>query len=58
MIKQIVLIVDTLDEKTADDIQEILDSLPISNGTAIIISDSLDSTISVLRTINAKGAMN
>jgi hypothetical protein len=58
MLKQIVLIVDILDDETSDDIQEVLNSLPIADGADIIVSDSLDSTISVLTTINAKGVMN
>lgn len=58
MIKHLVLIVDGIDDETSDDIQKILDHLPVVNGTNIIISDSVDSTINVLRTISAKGSMN
>jgi hypothetical protein len=58
MIKQVVLVVNILDDETSDDIQEVLNSLPIANGADIIVSDNLDSAISVLTTINAKGAMN
>jgi hypothetical protein len=58
MIKQVVLVVNILDDETSDDIQEVLNSLPIANGADIIVSDNLDSAISVLTTINVKGAMN
>jgi hypothetical protein len=58
MIKQVLIMVDSLDDETTDDIQKMLDSLPISNGADIIINDSVDSTINILRTLNVSGLAN
>jgi hypothetical protein len=58
MIKQVLIMVDSLDDETTDDIQKMLDSLPISNGADIIINDSFDSAINILRTLNASGVAN
>jgi hypothetical protein len=58
MIKQVLIMVDSLDDETTDDIQKMLDSLPIANGADIIINDSFDSAINILRTLNASGVAN
>jgi hypothetical protein len=58
MIKQVLIMVDSLDDETTDDIQKMLDSLPISNGADIIINDSVDSAINILRTLNVSGLAN
>jgi hypothetical protein len=58
MIKQVLVMVDTLDDETTDDIQKIFDSLPIANGADIIINDSVDSAINILRTLNVGGVAN
>jgi hypothetical protein len=58
MITQVLVMVDTLDDETTDDIQKMLDSLPISNGADIIINDSVDSAINILRTLNVSGVAN
>jgi hypothetical protein len=58
MITQVLVMVDRLDDETTDDIQKMLDSLPISNGADIIINDSVDSTINILRTLNVSGLAN
>jgi hypothetical protein len=58
MIKQVLVIIDSLDDETTDDIQKMLDSLPIANGADIIINDSVDSAINILRTLNVSGLAN
>jgi hypothetical protein len=58
MITQVLVMVDRLDDETTDDIQKMLDSLPIANGADIIINDSVDSAINILRTLNVSGVAN
>jgi hypothetical protein len=58
MITQVLVMVDRLDDETTDDIQKMLDSLPIANGADIIINDSFDSAINILRTLNVSGLAN
>jgi hypothetical protein len=58
MIRQVVIIIDQLDRKTTNDIENILSKIPIDERADIIINDSIDSVVNILRTLNVKGAMN